>query len=573
MANGPGADEVRSALERVLASDCFSSASRPSGFLRYVVEETLAGRGDRLKGYTIAVEVFDKPGNFDTQSDSQVRVEAARLRQRLAQYYGSEGADAPVRIELKRGGYAPEFSYALPKSAESTSALQDAAPRGSWASPRHRLPAGAIALALAVAGLGIASYLGTHRAENMQSGQAEQPGPPKLEVDTFRNIGDPDFDYFAYGLTEEVALSLGRRFLGWGTLKIYRDADLKDLDIRQTPIDYRLTGTVTHLDDSIRVTARLVDVRTGRQLWTKGYTAVLEVDKLVAVEQRVATDVVTTVAEPLGPISDEETARSLQRPLETLDAYDCRLRYNYALETISPAAQAPAKQCLERFAAAGSLDATGWAILSMLYRWEYEGGYDLAAGTQPSLDRALEAARRALDMDGNQFLTHDAMALVRLASGDDAGARRSVERAFTFAPPPAGRVVLGIDLIRLGERERGMQVVTTATAQAPRSVPYFFLGPTIYYTSLGDYEQALRSAKRIDAPDFIMGQVFVAALAAHVGQNDLARQGVQHILAMHPKFSNYGRELIGRWHDGPTVEAALVEGLELAGLTLQPPKL
>jgi hypothetical protein len=48
---------------------------------------------------------------------------------------------------------------------------------------------------------------------------------------------------------------------------------------------------------------------------------------------------------------------------------------------------------------------------------------------------------------------------------------------------------------------------------------------------------------------------------------------VQRILAMHPKFSDYGRELIGQWHDAPTVEAALIEGLELAGLPLQPPKL
>ena len=83
----PSTSEARAALERILASRCFQQAGRASDFLRFVVEQTLAGNGQRLKGYTIGVEVFGRPADFDAQSEALVRVEAGRLRRRLVEYY------------------------------------------------------------------------------------------------------------------------------------------------------------------------------------------------------------------------------------------------------------------------------------------------------------------------------------------------------------------------------------------------------------------------------------------------------------------------------------------------------
>jgi hypothetical protein len=87
----PDATEVAAELQRVLGSQCFEQSDRAKAFLRFVVEETLAGRGDRLKGYTIGVEVFGRPPDFDAQSDPLVRVEAGRIRRRLAEYYRHRG--------------------------------------------------------------------------------------------------------------------------------------------------------------------------------------------------------------------------------------------------------------------------------------------------------------------------------------------------------------------------------------------------------------------------------------------------------------------------------------------------
>jgi hypothetical protein len=108
----PRDKEIRTELDRVLQSQIFEQAGRSTEFLRYVVEEALAGRAERLKGYTIAVAVFDRPADFDAQTDPLVRVEAGRLRRRLMEYYIGEGHDDHVRIELPRGGYEPRFRYA-----------------------------------------------------------------------------------------------------------------------------------------------------------------------------------------------------------------------------------------------------------------------------------------------------------------------------------------------------------------------------------------------------------------------------------------------------------------------------
>ena len=102
-------DTIHLQLERVSTSATFQQVDRLKRFLRFVVLETAAGRGDRLKEYVIGVEVFAKEASFDPRTDPIVRVQARRLRERLARYYRDEGAADSLLIELPKGGYAPVF--------------------------------------------------------------------------------------------------------------------------------------------------------------------------------------------------------------------------------------------------------------------------------------------------------------------------------------------------------------------------------------------------------------------------------------------------------------------------------
>src|SRR6185295_11948429 len=102
---------IREQLVRIRKSGPFHQSPRRQRFLEYIVNETLAGRGERLKGYNVAVEVFDRPETFDANVDPIVRMEAARLRDRLREYYETDGQRDPIHIELPKGAYTPQIQF------------------------------------------------------------------------------------------------------------------------------------------------------------------------------------------------------------------------------------------------------------------------------------------------------------------------------------------------------------------------------------------------------------------------------------------------------------------------------
>ena len=124
----PAAPAVRETLEKVLASETFSRSERARHLLRYLVEREQAGEAERLKGFSIAVDVFGKDAGFDPANDPVVRVQAGRLRELLAQYAAAEGASEPIRISIPRGSYVPTYEWAQPCDKASSEPLPDLAP-------------------------------------------------------------------------------------------------------------------------------------------------------------------------------------------------------------------------------------------------------------------------------------------------------------------------------------------------------------------------------------------------------------------------------------------------------------
>src|SRR6266849_2469424 len=101
--------EIQEELGKVLASSAFSRPRRLARLLKHLVEHTLRGEEDHLKETVLGIEVFDRGQDFDPRTDPIVRIDARRLRARLAQYYSDEGAENPVLIVLEPGSYAPSF--------------------------------------------------------------------------------------------------------------------------------------------------------------------------------------------------------------------------------------------------------------------------------------------------------------------------------------------------------------------------------------------------------------------------------------------------------------------------------
>lgn len=145
-------ERVQAQLEQIVANDDFAHAERLSQFLRYVVEEHLAGRGDGLNGRIIGREVFGRGVDFDPQFDAIVRVEAGRLRRRLDHYYATAGARDQVRIDIPKGGYVPTFELVTAPAAspESNAAVTTRRPL-----PHRGLLAAAVAVLLALGAGGL----------------------------------------------------------------------------------------------------------------------------------------------------------------------------------------------------------------------------------------------------------------------------------------------------------------------------------------------------------------------------------------------------------------------------------
>ena len=109
---------VRRQMNRLLATNHFKNSRRYPVLFRFIVEETLEGRGEYLKERLLGVRVFDRPADYDTAADPIVRVTIAEIRKRIAQYYHEEAHDSEMRIELPQGRYVPEFHISRDERAD-----------------------------------------------------------------------------------------------------------------------------------------------------------------------------------------------------------------------------------------------------------------------------------------------------------------------------------------------------------------------------------------------------------------------------------------------------------------------
>lgn len=183
--------QERAELQTVLRSDAFVRAPRLARLLSYLCEKLLAGQGAQLKEYTIGIDVFERGPAFDQDTDSIVRVEANRLRKRLAEYYAGEGASHALQIAIPVGRYVPEFRPVTPAPSSPAAptvspAKEEKSPRRGWSIPRVAVVLAAVALL--AAGFS-AAWLVMRRAQPVPTAAVPasvpagfpadmQPGPP-----------------------------------------------------------------------------------------------------------------------------------------------------------------------------------------------------------------------------------------------------------------------------------------------------------------------------------------------------------------------------------------------------------
>ncbi len=571
---GVAPDEVRAQLERVLSSTAFAGSNRLQLFLRHVTEQTLAGQADRLKGYSIGLEVFGKDPSFDAQADSLVRVEAGRLRKKLEQYYQGEGANDPIEIRLPKGGYAPSFHPTQRHAGRETV--------GRLGSSGRRIAIMAVALAAGLA-VGLAVVWREWGAEMVAVKEAPPPEASEpaamrgraVAVLPFENLSDdPAQEYFADGMTQEVIAALSRfedlLVIASDSSFAYKGRDIELPALGEAlRVRYVLLGTVRHAADTVRVTAQLIDVTDGTVVWAENYDRHLTVNHLLDIQSDIAADIVATIAPPFGVIPRERLERAaMERPAD-LAAYDCVLRTYAYWRVLSLREHAVVRDCLERTTEADPGYGKAWALLSMVYLDRKQLGFDPRRGPRQAIGLGMAAARRAVELNPESGVAFQALATVQFVRFEMAEFATSAERALKLNPhDPTILADLGTKLALIGQWGRGLGLLRTAIERNPVHPGWYHLAFALNAYRDRDYETALARALKVDMPEFYINHFVLAIVYGQLERGDEARSAAARLLELYPEFPDRAMEdLLGPLE--PKLVEMIVEGLVKAGIPLR----
>jgi TolB-like protein len=263
----PTPDEIRHQLDRMLASDSFVHSDRLSRFLRYVVDRTLNGEGDRLKEYVLGTEVFDRDEQYDPRVDSIVRVEAGRLRAKIDEYYNHGGRNDPILIRMRRGSYTPLFERR----------------EARWNLRRAVIAASLLLIAITIWGA-------TFRAPS-----STRDARITIAVLPFATYStDENVRLLAARVTDGVTTELARI----GTLGVVSHTSAIQFAGMRRPLreiaqtlnaDVIMEATLVTDRDEVRVDARLVDARRDRKFWVKNFEGTVQ--DITDLQQRIAAAV------------------------------------------------------------------------------------------------------------------------------------------------------------------------------------------------------------------------------------------------------------------------------------------
>jgi tetratricopeptide (TPR) repeat protein len=551
----PSPQEVRATVERMTASEAFGRSPQLAAFLRFVVEAVLEGRSDRIKGYTIAVEVLRRDVSFDPQSDPIVRVEATRLRRAIERYYGGAGADDPVIIDLPRGSYVPTFRRRQ----------TDAAARAVGGFSRHALLLAAVAF-VALAAAGTALLLPGSRAPPVAESAGGLPagnGMPVLVVESLELAGTPALGAVSPTLLLEKIRDAFSRF---DTINIALDPKDGQSHRAGQRIDYRLLGSVEyHGDPTATFRFRLLDTADGNIVWSQAFDRVLVTNEAV-LEQDIVLRLTSALMQTYGVIRARDRARHLASGHGD-PRYRCLLEASDALRYFDRVGHERARACLERLTAVDPSFGVGYSSLAIVYYREFLYGYGARPGDSPPLDRALRVARRAVELNPASARGHQMLLIVLYGRGDVAGAFAAGDKAMALNPYEMLTVAeYGGRLITTGEIERGM-------AMLRRAGEYYAIRPSShhFYLFLGNYlrgevAEAAHHAGQITVEDYSFGQLAKALAAAALGDSARARQAVDRLEALQPSWRNDPRGELGKIIPTPAIVDRLVRDLAAARL-------
>lgn len=520
----PSEAEVRAALERITSRPPLARSARLSSLLSYVVEETLADRADRIIAYTIAIDVFGKEESFDPTVDTIVRVEAGRLRRRLAEYYGDAGAEDPVEIGIPKGGYAATFRY---RAGEAAVFAAQRADRG-----------------------------------------------PAIAVLPFDNYsGNPDDQFFADGLTEETIANLARYkdlfvFSRSTTAKLAAEgADIRRLR-EALGVDFVLESSVRRSEHLVRVTIQLIDAATEGHIFAERFERPCTPDGLFEIQDEIALLVAGRVADRYGPIGRYSRRARRTGRSERWDTYLWITRFYDYYAVHDPERHLEVRNGLEQALESDPGSSDGWAALSIILLDEHRLHFN-ERGEFPALERAMEHALRAVTCDPENAFAYQALAIAHFHQRDVTDFRVAAERAVELNPGNADVLAdVGFCHAMIGDWDRGLPLLHRAIALSPVHPGWYRMPIAFHHFMTGDAQAAVVELKQAPMRGHYWYHAHLACFFAEMGDEAAAQRESAEVLALNPDFSEQLPGELQAWCAHDALIDKLLAGWRKAGLTI-----
>lgn len=524
-ADATNADEVRAQLDRIMRSRDFDVTERSRKFLAYVVEEVIAGRADRIKAYAIATDVFGRDASFDAHSDPVVRIEAGHLRRALNLYYVTGGASDPLVISIPKGSYVPKFETRLTAPAAEPN--------------RQSLPWRRVVPVVLVSMLALVGVIAWLTIDWTWSKTVQTPSLPRLTVLSFDDLTDS-------GNSKAIARGLTREIIG----QLAKFKDIVTIEGEPqggtTPSGsghshYVLSGDVNMADDAFHVRARVLARADNAVIWANSYDGDLRASKLIAIEADIARQVATALGQPYGVIYHADASRgpsSAGSAPDDWQAYACTLAYYAYRASLDAKTHPSVRKCLEDAVRRFPDYATAWALLSQTYIDEIRFRYPIEPSSSPaSIDRALDAARRAVELDPENIRALQAEMFALFFHGEFAAALKVGEQAYRINPNDTELVgEYGFRLALSGDWTRGCALIEEARQRNPGPLAYYEAALALCSYFRGNYADAEMWITKTPAPENPNYHLIAAAIYGESGQEAKAARERDWLRAHVPKL-------------------------------------
>jgi adenylate cyclase len=524
---------IRAEVARILSSVEFSGSRHLTNFLRFVVEESLAGRGDRLKERNIALGALGRDADFDPRLDCIVRVVAGKLRRALDRYYAVGGAANPLRVAVPAGSYVPVFQQPAGTPAERSS--RAAAAPGSMP-PR-----------------------------------ANGVGRPLLAIVPFRtHTAGADERLLGDLLAEDVAVRLSRR--SWLEVLDYRSssppgAEVDDVQgaAARVSANFALAGTIGRVGDRVRLTVRLIDVASGVLAWAERFESDPGNERAAWHDDTVSL-IVGRIGDLYGVLTASAWSHAAQRRCE-LTAFEAVLSsLQYQCRFDGETFPRVLRQ-VERAVMKNPEFGWGWTALGALHLCLM---CSIAAGGPPDQpEQALAYIKRGLRLDPTCSYAHFLLGVHHLfcerADGAVACAGETLELALES---PLEVASAGMLLSLAGEHEQGEPLIRRALTINPRLPGWIHWGSAIGAFCEGDLDSALAAVRRFTLPDCFWDPLLDAVILAEAGDRSAARASLDRACRLQPELSLRPRELVGKFVVRPVARERVFANLGNLGLRI-----